>query len=99
MKKREYDDIIQGLALRKMSVDQTDSHGNTPLILACQLGSKKLVKLLLRFKADPNIQNLKGDTSLHFCFKFEFFDLAEYLIAKANADDTIENFDGYSCYD
>jgi ankyrin repeat protein len=49
-----------------LSVETRDYHGNTLFILACQQGSKKLAKFLLRRGADMNVQNNGGNTALHY---------------------------------
>jgi hypothetical protein len=65
----EFEDIM---ASGKVGIDFPDSWGNTALIVACQSGSKKMVKAVLRCGANINAQNYKGNTALHYCFSFKY---------------------------
>jgi hypothetical protein len=79
-------------------IDHQDENGNTLLHIACQNGSKRLVKLCLRAKADMNVQNLNGQTPLHFCYGYGFHELGDYLVSKG-ADDSLRNRDNLTCYE
>jgi hypothetical protein len=79
-------------------VNHQDPRGNCLLHIAAQNGNRRLVKLCLRRGADINIQNLNGQTPLHFAFGFGFSDVGEYLVMKGG-DDTIRNRDGLTCYE
>lgn len=46
-----------------------DDNGNGILAIGSQNGSKKIVKLALRYGADINARNSTGNTALHFCYK------------------------------
>ncbi|KAL7549121.1 hypothetical protein ACHAWF_012389 [Thalassiosira exigua] len=81
-----------------LSVDTRDQHGNTLFVLACQQGSKKLAKFLLRRGGDINAQNNGGNTALHYLYEYKHASLAEYLIRKG-ADDSIRNGDGLTVYE
>ncbi|KAJ1493071.1 ankyrin repeat-containing domain protein, partial [Baffinella frigidus] len=82
----------------KVPVDCQDEFGNTPLVVACQNGKKRLAKLFLRYKANINAVNGQGNTVLHFCFTYGYGDLGDYLISKgANAN--LKNNNGLTCYD
>ena len=72
--------------------------GNTLLHVACQCGSKRVVKMSLRRGADINARNHAGQTSLHFCFAYGFEALATYLIGKG-ADDGLRNAEGLTPYE
>lgn len=89
---------LQALIVHGGTVDERDENGNSLLIVAAQQGSMRFVKFLLRRHADFNIQNLHGNTALHYCFQYSFNKLAEYLIAKG-ANDAILNKDGLTCYE
>ncbi|RYY70187.1 ankyrin repeat domain-containing protein [archaeon] len=65
-----------------MPIHLLDSHGNTLLILAAQQGSKRMCKFLLRRGANINMQNLVGNTCLHYCYAYSQRELAEYLKKK-----------------
>ena len=81
-----------------ISVETTDEHSNTLLILAAQQGSKRLCKFLLRRGADMNVQNNVGNTALHFCYAYNHNELGEYLKSKG-AHDNMLNIDGLTCYE
>lgn len=81
-----------------LSVETRDFHGNTLFILACQQGSKKLAKFLLRRGANMNVQNNGGNTALHYLYEYKHISLAEYLIRKG-ANDSIKNGVKLTCYE
>ena len=87
-------DKVDSLLQRGVNVDTRDENGNTILAVACQNGSKRLVKVALRYGAQINACNFKGNTALHFCYRYGYADtLGEYLIGKG-ADVEIRNGDG-----
>ena len=49
---------VEELFALGVPVDTTDEHGNTSLHVACQCGSKRMVKACLRWGADINRQNV-----------------------------------------
>lgn len=53
---------LQELLAREPAVDanMADSHGNTPLHLACMLGRRTAVDVLLRYGALPSVPNKEG---------------------------------------
>ena len=79
-------------------IDYQDEQGNTVLHIACQNGCKRLVKLCLRRGANMNIQNLNGQTALHFAFGYKYPVIGEYLVSKG-ANDSILNKDNLTCYE
>ena len=81
-----------------MPVNARDPHGNTLVMVACQNGQKRIVKLAMRYNAELNLRNRSGNTALHFCFMYAYYNLGEYLISKG-ADDTIINFQQQNCYE
>ena len=56
----------------KVPIDYTDDVGNTLLMLCCQNGNKRMVKLCLRKGSDINKQNCNGHTCLHYAFGYGF---------------------------
>lgn len=50
--------------------DVRDDHGNTILLVACQNGHKRALKVALRRGADINAKNSRGNTALHFFYAF-----------------------------
>lgn len=86
-------DDVNRILLKGVPVDSRDGNGNTILSVGCQNKSKRIVKLALRYGADMNATNSRGNTALHFCYKYGNETLAEYLISKG-ADQSIRNADG-----
>ncbi|KAL7511558.1 hypothetical protein ACHAXN_008667 [Cyclotella atomus] len=81
-----------------ISIETRDQHGNTLFILACQQGSKRLAKFLLRRGANINAQNNGGNTALHYLHEYHHKLLAEYLERKG-ADNSIRNAEGLTVYE
>ncbi len=70
----------------------------TLLQMACMHGHLRLVKLLLRSKANINAVDLEGNTAMHLAYKFKYREVGEYLRSK-NADTRIRNSRNQTCYD
>lgn len=81
-----------------LPIDYVDGAGNTLLMISCQNGNKRIAKLCLRRGGTINLQNMNGQTCLHYAFGYGFDDLGNYLILKG-ADDSIVNADGLTCYE
>ncbi|TMW66984.1 hypothetical protein Poli38472_012100 [Pythium oligandrum] len=81
-----------------VDINSRDNHGNSLFILVCQQGNKKIAKFLMRRHADMNLQNLSGNTALHYLHAYKHKDLAEYITSKG-AIDTIANAAGLTCYE
>jgi hypothetical protein len=79
-------------------IDYQDEQGNSLLHIVAQNGNKRMVKLCLRRGALLNIQNLTGQTALHFAFGYGYAEVGEYLISKG-ADDSVVNKDGLTCFE
>jgi len=76
-----------------------DAHGSSLLMVACQNGSKRIAKFLLRKHMPLNHQNHAGNTALHYAYEYGHGkDLGEYLIEKG-ADSTLVNAQGLTCYE
>jgi hypothetical protein len=79
--------------------DTSDPKGNSILLVACQNGLKRIVKLALKCGADINHRNGAGNTALHFCYMYGFGKtLGTYLMEKG-ADETIRNRRSQTCFD
>jgi len=78
-------------------IDDADEHGNTLLFVAAQNGLKAAAKLCLRNHTNLNRKNTRGNTPLHYCFKYGHSGLGAYLIKKG-ADDTVLNHAGLTVY-
>jgi ankyrin repeat protein len=68
------------------------------LSMSCQNGNSKICKYLVAKGANPNHQNVAGQTPAHFAISFKFFDLSTWLFENG-ASDTIENKFGLTPYD
>ena len=89
------DEVLEGEV--SFAIDYQEANtGNTLLHIAAQGGSKLMMKSILRNGSQLNLQNSRGNTALHFCFKYQYKELGEYLISKG-ADDSILNADGLLC--
>jgi len=85
---------VESLLDRGVPINVRDKYGNTILSIGCQNGHKRILKLALRRGADINCTNHRGNTALHFCFKYGFHTtLGAYLISKG-ADVTLRNEEG-----
>ncbi|KAL9186815.1 hypothetical protein ACHAXT_010535 [Thalassiosira profunda] len=98
VKNHNLSDLEEILDAQGLSVETRDHHGNTLFVLACQQGSKKLAKFLLRRGAHINAQNNGGNTALHYLYEYKHVALAEYLVRKG-ADDSIKNAEGLTVYE
>jgi ankyrin repeat protein len=98
VKTQNLSDLEQLLDTGGVSVETRDQHGNSLFILACQQGSKKLAKFLLKRGADVNSQNNGGNTALHYLHEYKHLSLAEYLLRKG-ANDSIKNVLLRTCYE
>lgn len=51
---------------QRYSLDISDTDGITPLMLACKLGYDSFVKLLIQYKANPELRSFRGDNAMTF---------------------------------
>ena len=80
-------------------VDMEDGHGNTALHIAVQNGHIELVNLCCEvYGANVNHQNHEGQTALHFAHFYGHDDIFQFLKMK-EADDTVKNMSGKTCYE
>jgi ankyrin repeat protein len=90
---------IERLLDRGIPINVRDEYGNTLLTVACQNGSKRVAKIVLRRGADINSRNHKGNTPLHYCYHYGYGDtLGQYLMSKG-ADASVRNNSGLPCWD
>jgi hypothetical protein len=94
----QYDDALQSADFH---INAVDENGNTLLLVAAQNGLLAMSKLLVARGANPNHQNGRGNTALHFALAYNFTELAEWLVAGdgGGSDDTIQNEEGLTPYD
>ena len=62
---------VDKLLSKGVPPDVIDENGNSILAIACQNGNKRLAKLALRRGANINASNVRGNTALHFCYKYD----------------------------
>lgn len=77
--------ILSVLLTAGVSVDIANQYGYSPLMIATYKGNFRAVELLLKNKADPNLQNKKGQTALHFAVGYAQPESA-FLLLKAGAN-------------
>lgn len=70
----------------------------TLAMVAAQNNNKGVLKLLYRFKVSINDVDFRGNTALHYATKYGYHQLADYMIRKLGADDSIANNHGATCY-
>ncbi len=76
--------IVEFLVSKVKSVDGNSKFG-TPLMAAVVKGNKTITNILLKHKANPNIQDNKGTTAAHYAVMFKNYDIIKLLVdAKAN---------------
>lgn len=88
---------VESLIQKEVSVlDVRDDSGNNLLHVACQNNNRRMAKLLLRNmkKEKMDEKNNRGNTPLHYCYQYQFTQLAEYLVANG-ASLEIQNNLGY----
>ncbi len=76
-----------------LSTEIYDNEGNSLLNLAVQCESTKLVKYLLLKDANPNSQNYKLNSPLHYALIYQNFEIADILI-KYGACENLKNGEG-----
>lgn len=62
------------------NLNETDAQGNTAIMLAAQTGKAEIVNLLIKNKAQLDIQNKKGQTALILAIDHQQTEVAELLI-------------------
>ena len=75
--------------------DEQDNNGMTALCHASQGGHSKVVEILLKGGADPNIQMADGATALIFASRDGHSEVAQILL-KEGADPNIQEEDGWT---
>ena len=81
----------------KPNLNILDNEGNSLLNLAVQCDSKKIVSYLLNKGADPNTQNNKLNSPLHYALIYKNFEISDLLI-KYGANENLKNGDGLTAW-
>eukprot|EP00238_Polyblepharides_amylifera_P003914 CAMPEP_0196588264 /NCGR_PEP_ID=MMETSP1081-20130531/60040_1 /TAXON_ID=36882 /ORGANISM="Pyramimonas amylifera, Strain CCMP720" /LENGTH=164 /DNA_ID=CAMNT_0041910713 /DNA_START=170 /DNA_END=664 /DNA_ORIENTATION=+ len=71
-----------------------DRNGNATLHIAAQNGHVDLVKLLLLHKANIDIQNKSGQTSMHMAISYDLDEVIDVL-RKGGCDENRKNEEGF----
>ena len=79
--------------------DTIDPKGNTILLVGCQNGLRRIVRLALKYGADINFANHAGNTALHFCYMYGFADTIGTYLREKGADPELRNLRGEKCTD
>lgn len=72
-------DVFMALLEGKIDFDQKDENGQTALMIACEQGNRTMVHLLLKYGADPNVQDLDGNTALQLIPPVKIKELSKVL--------------------
>eukprot|EP01084_Bolivina_argentea_P187142 322424_1 len=89
---------VRNMLEKGINPNTIDEYGNTILLVAAQNGSKRLVKTALRYNANIDHQNHRGNTAAHYAFAYGYKLLGEYILSKG-ADDRVKNEFGLTCYE
>ena len=73
--------------------DVKDRFGNTPLIVAAQNNRKRISKMCVKAGVPLDAVNNMGNSALHYCYSYGYFELGEYLVSKG-ADPRVRNAEG-----
>ena len=89
---------LEALFMEGLNPDSKDENGNTILIIGAQNNNKRIIKIALRYGAQINMQNILGNTALHFAKEYKYYNIFDYLIKKG-ADPNIKNLRGLKAKD
>eukprot|EP00033_Pygsuia_biforma_P002757 GCRY01003046.1.p1 GENE.GCRY01003046.1~~GCRY01003046.1.p1 ORF type:complete len:146 (-),score=12.24 GCRY01003046.1:92-529(-) len=64
-------DIVELLVSKVKNIDERNAYGETPLFLAVKGDHILIIHLLLKNKANPNAQNLRGEVPLNVALSVE----------------------------
>lgn len=96
---QENSDICERLIIAKANVNELDLHQRTPLLKAARHNSNsKILELLLKHHAKPDIADEEGNTPLHFAAQRGTKDLAKFLL-DLGANPYMRNSQGFVPYE
>ncbi len=67
---------------------------NTPLHISSQNGHEEITEILISGKAEINAKNRCGQTPLHMCMSYDYYNVVVMLL-KAGADENVTNDEGH----
>lgn len=82
-------DVPLAMALARspnLNFNARNSSGTTALMLACFSRNRSIIKFLLSYNANPNIQDDLGKTALHVICRLDDYNLAQELLACKTVD-------------
>eukprot|EP00622_Pseudochattonella_farcimen_P003536 FR738738.1.p1 GENE.FR738738.1~~FR738738.1.p1 ORF type:complete len:198 (+),score=19.84 FR738738.1:2-595(+) len=79
-------------------VNARNELSHTLMMEAAIHNHKNILKLLHSYGADVNQQDNLNNSALHYACQYKHDKLAEYMVAKLGADDSLLNDQGYDCY-
>lgn len=77
----------------RINTDTVDQDGNTPLIVAAEVGNPRIVDIIISHKPDINKQNKEGDTALMIAAKTGQMEIVKKLVSH-NAHILMRNKNG-----
>lgn len=85
-------DIVKLCVNQKAPINQKNSLGRTPLMLAAEQNEKETVMILIEARADVSIETMGGATVLHLACQANAFDVVQVLLDRVpdlavNAED------------
>ena len=83
----------------KESLNQRDDEKMTFLMWACDRGSYEIVKFLVDSGADINLQDVDGQSCLHYAVSCEHVDIIKFLLQNKNMNRDLEDSDGVVALD
>ena len=89
-------DNCGGPSMQKNIVNTVTKDGNSVLMWAAWSGSLEIVKLMIRHRADPLIQNRNGCTVAHWAASAGIVETCEYLHNTIKVDFDVKNKNGNS---
>ena len=81
---------VASFLVEKVSDINGNSNYGTPLMAAVYKSYDKIVTVLLKHNANPNIQDSQGGTAMHYAVLFKKYEIIKLLI-DADADFNIQN--------
>lgn len=77
------------------NIDTVDQQGNTPLMIATEVGNPRILNIILSHNPNVNMQNAQGQTALMIAAEAGQLHAVQKLLSKG-ADNTITNNEGNS---
>lgn len=81
------------------SLNQTDDDKMTLLMWACDRGSLPIVKFLVELGSDLNLQDVEGQSCLHYAVSCEHADIVRFLLQSKSMNRDLQDSDGVVAMD